>query len=71
MIRVFAIIALVHLYRGWRLLPDRPFGAPGVVATMLLLVLTALVMSLGQFARRSRRSPSADQLTGVGFVAMG
>jgi predicted MPP superfamily phosphohydrolase len=71
MLRLFALIVLVHLYMGWRLLPDMPFGASGVVVVISLLVLSAVVMPFGEFARRNKHSPLADHLAGAGFLAMG
>jgi len=71
MIRPLAIIILVHLYMGWRLLPDLPFGVAGAVATILLLVLSAGAMPFGEFARRNKHSSLSDHLAGAGFVAMG
>lgn len=71
MLRLFALIVLFHLYMGWRLLPDMPFGAGGIVATILLLVLSAVVMPFGEFARRNKHSPLSDHLAGAGFLAMG
>ncbi len=71
MLRLFALIVLVHLYMGWRLLPDMPFGAGGMVVVISLLVLSAIVMPFGEFARRNKHSPLSDHLAGAGFLAMG
>ena len=56
MLRLFALIILVHVYMGWRLLPDLPFGVGGAVAVILLLVLSAGIMPFGEFARRHKHS---------------
>jgi predicted MPP superfamily phosphohydrolase len=71
MLRLFALIVLVHVYIGWRLLPDLHPGAGGAVATIVLLVLSAGVMPFGEFARRNKHSPLSDHLAGAGFLAMG
>ncbi len=71
MFRLFTLIVLVHLYMGWRLLPDLAFGASGAVVMISLLVLTAVVMPFGEFARRHKHSALSDYLAGAGFLAMG
>ena len=71
MLRLPALIVLVHVYMGWRLLPDLPFGVGGAVAVILLLVLSAGIMPFGEFARRHKHSALSDLLAGAGFVAMG
>jgi predicted MPP superfamily phosphohydrolase len=71
MLRLFALIVLVHVYIGWRLLPDLHLGAGGAVATIVLLAVSAGVMPFGEFARRNKHSPLSDHLAGAGFLAMG
>jgi predicted MPP superfamily phosphohydrolase len=71
MLRLIALIALIHLYIGWRLLPDLPFGTSGAVAMVLLLVFSGGAMPLAEFARRNKHSPMSDDLAGAGFLAMG
>ena len=71
MLRLIAIVVLVHLYIGWRLLPDLPFGTGAAVAVIFLLVLSASAMPFGEFARRNKHSPMSDYLAGAGFLAMG
>ena len=71
MLRLFALIVLVHLLIGWRLLPDMPFGMAGAAATVLFLVLSAGIMPFGEFARRNKHSALSDYLAGAGFLAMG
>ena len=69
--RLFVLVLVVHLYMGWRLIPDMPFGVPGVVATALLLVLSLSVLPFAEYARRNKQNPCADHLAGAGFLAMG
>ncbi|HEV8261172.1 MAG TPA: metallophosphoesterase [Burkholderiales bacterium] len=71
MLRLFVLVLLFHLYMGWRLIPDMPFGVPGVVATVLLLVLSLSVLPFAGYARRNKQNPCADHLAGAGFLAMG
>ena len=68
---MFLLVFLLHLYIGWRLVPDMPFGVPGVVATVLLLALSLSVLPFAEYARRNKQNPCADQLAGAGFLAMG
>jgi predicted MPP superfamily phosphohydrolase len=69
-LRLFALVPLVHLYVGLRILPDLPWGTAGVVGGALLLVAFTLAIPLAMLARRMPRR-RADVLAWVGFVAMG
>jgi predicted MPP superfamily phosphohydrolase len=71
MVRLFVLILLVHLYMGWRLIPDMPFGVFGMVATAVLLGVSLGVLPFAEYARRNKQNPCADHLAGAGFVAMG
>ena len=71
MLRLITIVVLVHVYIGWRLIADLPFGAGAAIAMIFLLVLSAGAMPFGEFARRNKHSPMSDHLAGAGFVAMG
>lgn len=71
MLRLFVLVLLLHLYMGWRLIPDMLFGVPGIVATVLLLVLSLSVLPFAEYARRNKQNPCADLLAGAGFLAMG
>lgn len=71
MFRLFFLVLLFHLYMGWRLVPDMPFGVAGVAATVVLLVLSLSVLPFAEYARRNKQNPCADQLAGAGFLAMG
>jgi predicted MPP superfamily phosphohydrolase len=71
MFRLFVLVLLFHLYMGWRLVPDMPFGVAGIAATVLLLVLSLSVLPFAEYARRNKQNPCADHLAGAGFLAMG
>ena len=71
MLRLFVLVLLLHLFMGWRLVPDMPFAVTGVVATILLLALSLCVLPFAEYARRNKQNPCADHLAGVGFLAMG
>ena len=71
MLRLFVLILLIHVYMGWRLLPDMPLGLAGMVTTGLLLATPLCVLPFAEYARRHKQNPCADQLAGAGFLAMG
>src|SRR6185436_2617320 len=71
MLRLFVLILLIHVYMGWRLLPDMPLGVVGMVITGLLLATPLCVLPFAEYARRHKQNPCADQLAGAGFLAMG
>lgn len=69
---VLAMSTALHAYIGWRLLPALPLAAPGRLAAGALLVLSALLLPLGMFARfLFRRPETVDRLTWAGSLAMG
>jgi predicted MPP superfamily phosphohydrolase len=69
-LRLFALVPLVHLYVGLRILPDLPWGTAGVVGGAMLLVAFTLAIPLAMLARRMPRR-RADVLAWIGFIAMG
>ncbi|HWA11558.1 MAG TPA: metallophosphoesterase [Burkholderiales bacterium] len=71
MIRLFFLVFLFHLYMGWRLVPDMPFGIAGAAAMVLVLGLSLAMLPFAEYARRNKQNPCADQLAGAGFLAMG
>ncbi len=68
---LFFLVLLVHLYMGWRLVTDMPFGVAGTAATIVLLGLSLSVLPFAEYARRNKQNPGADRLAGAGFLAMG
>ncbi len=71
MLRLLAILLLLHVYIGVRVLPDLPLGTAGTVLSVLALAVLFTVMPLGFFARRTERQPLADRIALVSYVAMG
>jgi predicted MPP superfamily phosphohydrolase len=67
---LLALSVALHLYIGARLLPAvaSPLFAAGVT---LLLVLSALFLPMGMFARRLTKPPVSDTLAWIGLVFMG
>lgn len=68
---VLALLALLHIYIGARLLPDLELPAAGWAVGIMLLVLSACLMPLGLMATRFKRSEYADQIAWAGLLAMG
>jgi len=72
LLTVMALMALLHLYIGWRLLPSLglppSFGKAGIV----FLCCSALLIPLGMGARFMFSSPTlSDRVTWVGALLMG
>ena len=64
------ISALLHLYIGWRLIPE--LGTPSAEwALGVALVLSAALMPMGLLARGIRNRALADALSWVGLIFMG
>ncbi|MCW5633760.1 MAG: metallophosphoesterase [Rubrivivax sp.] len=64
------LLALLHLYIGWRIAP----GLPGTAAPWLfaaLLLASAILIPLAWFGRRSRDRARADRLSWAGMLALG
>ncbi len=64
------LLALLHLYIGWRIAP----GLPGTLAPWTLaalLLASAVLIPLAWFGRRSRSRARADQLSWAGMLALG
>ncbi|MEW9900561.1 metallophosphoesterase [Chitinivorax sp. PXF-14] len=66
-----SLIALLHAYIGWQILPDLPFGTTGHIAGIAGLVLSTLLMPLGLLSRAIHRQPLSDRLAWAGLLAMG
>ena len=68
---LLAILALLHLYIGVRLLPGMDLGLPGIALGALLLALSAALVRIGLVAPSLRRSRWSEQLSWAGLLAMG
>lgn len=71
MLRLYSLVILLHVYPAWRLLPDLPFGPPGVGLLSVWLISSACLLPLGLLARRIAPQPHADRLAWAGMIAMG
>src|SRR5687767_3661293 len=68
---LLGILALLHAYIGWRLLPDLPIGTAGRVAGVVLLALSFIAMPLGLVSRTLEPRVWADRIAAVGLFTMG
>jgi predicted MPP superfamily phosphohydrolase len=67
---LIAVSALLHLYIGWRLVPD--LAEPGAAwALALMLAVSAGLMPMGLLARRIRSRSASDAFAWAGLVFMG
>lgn len=66
-----ALLALLHAYVGWRILPDLPLGSDARACGALLLAVSYGAMVLGFHARKLRRSRWSDRITVAGLFATG
>ncbi|SUA78076.1 3',5'-cyclic adenosine monophosphate phosphodiesterase CpdA [Pandoraea pnomenusa] len=68
---MLAIIALLHAYIGWRLLPPLPVAAVWKVLGGLWLVASTVLIPLGLMSRAIQKEPLATLLTWTGMTAIG
>jgi predicted MPP superfamily phosphohydrolase len=66
-----ALLLLLHVYVGVRLLPDLPFGTVGIVVGALWLAASALSMPFAFRWRRSRAVGTRRLLMWGGLIALG
>lgn len=72
LIRVIGIGILLHVYVGFRLIPEWPLGAPAKAAAVAWLILSCALIPLGVLARHFvQRQPLADRLAWIGLLVMG
>jgi len=70
-ISVLAILVLVHLYIGLRLVPGMDLGLLGMLIGIVLLALSAVLVRIGLVAPSLRRSRWSGPLAWTGLLAMG
>ncbi|WLI90947.1 metallophosphoesterase [Massilia sp. R2A-15] len=68
---VAVLLALLHAYIGWRLIPAMALGAAGQGAGIAMLIASTLLVPTGLFASRLKRGPWGERLTWAGLLAMG
>ncbi|MES2361429.1 MAG: metallophosphoesterase [Pseudomonadota bacterium] len=68
---IVLMMALLHAYVGWRVLPGLGAYPQGQVLLLAVLVLSTLLMPLGLLGSRVARQPWADRLSWVGLLLMG
>jgi uncharacterized protein len=64
------LLLVLHLYIGWRIVPQLPDMASGI-ALSLLLVASAVLIPLAFFGRRAKQRNAADRWTWAGMLALG
>jgi predicted MPP superfamily phosphohydrolase len=68
---VAILLALLHTYIGWRLIPAMRLAPDGAAFGIVLLAASAALVATGLFASRLKRFRCAEQLTWAGLLAMG
>ena len=68
---VALLLALLHGYIGWRLLPAMQLATGGTILGIVLLAASSLLVATGLFASSLKRFRWAEQLTWAGLLAMG
>jgi predicted MPP superfamily phosphohydrolase len=66
-----ALLALLHLYIGLRLLPPLPVGPTGDTIGALAMLTSFLLMPLALVARSARDQEWSDRLAWIGLTTMG
>jgi predicted MPP superfamily phosphohydrolase len=71
LVRFICIGVLLHIYVGFRIIPDLPIDTTGRWLAALWLVLSCLLIPLGMLARTIERQPLADRLAWIGLLGLG
>ena len=68
---VFALLILLHVYIGARLMPDMGLGLGGMLAGVVLLALSTVLVPVGLLSSSLRRRRWSERLAWFGLLAMG
>lgn len=68
---VSGLLAMLHIYIGWRVLPDLPVDASVRWAGAAWLLLSFVLVPAGLLARAVKRQPLSDRLAWTGLLAAG
>lgn len=65
------LLALLHAYIGWRILPDLPLPVAYSIAGAVWLALSFVLVPMGLLSRTIKSQPLSDRLAWAGMLAMG
>ena len=68
---VFALLILLHVYIGARLMPDMGLGLGGMLGGVVLLALSTVLVPVGLLSSSLRRRRWSERLAWFGLLAMG
>jgi uncharacterized protein len=68
---ILALLALLHAYIGWRVLPDLPFGPVIRALGALWLLASFVLVPIGLLSHSIKRQPLADRMAWAGLFALG
>lgn len=68
---ISSLLALLHVYIGWRILPDLPVSHTLQVVGASWLALSFVLVPAGLLARAIKRQPLSDRVAWAGLLAMG
>jgi len=70
-ITVLTLVALLHVYIGWRILPDLPLPDMFLAAGAIWLLLSIFLVPAGLLSRAIKNQALADKLAWIGMLTMG
>ena len=68
---VFCLLAALHIFIGWQILPALPVSTPMKWLGGIWLLLSFLLIPAGLLASFIKRQPLSDRLAWIGMLAMG